>query len=90
MRAGRRTAETRAAEPAPRRNRELSGFGRGTWAGDSAADVGLSGNVDPKDFEALSELVSDEDEDQGDEDPPPAKTGERVSLLEQLRRDGVL
>jgi hypothetical protein len=46
--------------------------------------------VDPKDFEALSELVSDEDEDQGDEDPPPAKTGERVSLLEQLRRDGVL
>jgi hypothetical protein len=46
--------------------------------------------VDPKDFEALSELVSDEDEGQGDEDPPPAKTGERVSLLEQLRRDGVL
>lgn len=46
--------------------------------------------MDPKDFEALAELVSDEDEAQGDEDPPPAKTGERVSLLEQLRRDGVL
>ncbi len=62
----------------------------GVWVGRGAAALGLSGNVDPKDFEALSELVSDEDEDQGDEDPPPAKTGERVSLLEQLRRDGVL
>ena len=62
----------------------------GVWVGRGAAALELSGNVDPKDFEALAELVSDEDEDQGDEDPPPAKTGERVSLLEQLRRDGVL
>ena len=62
----------------------------GVWVGRGAAALGLSGDVDPKDFEALSELVSDEDEGQGDEDPPPAKTGERVSLLEQLRRDGVL
>lgn len=59
------------------------GWGR---RGQARAD----GDVDPKDFEALSELVSDEDEDQGDGDPPAAKTGERVSLLEQLRRDGVL
>lgn len=61
----------------------------GVWVGDGAA-LGLSGDVDPADFEALSELVTDGDKDQDDEDPPQAKTGERVSLLEQLRRDGVL
>jgi len=47
-------------------------------------------DADPKDFEALSNLVIDEVEDQGDEDSPQAKTGERVPLLEQLGYDGVL
>ncbi len=70
--------------------RELSGSGCGTWAGDGAAHLGLSGNVDAKDLEVLSELVIHEDEDRDAEDPPQAKTGESVSLLEQLRRDGVL
>jgi hypothetical protein len=70
--------------------RELSGSGRGAWAGDGATHLGLTGDVDPKDFEALSELVTDVDEDQDDEDPPQVRAGERVSLLEQLRRDGVL
>lgn len=49
--------------------RELSGSGRGTWAGSGAADLGLTGDVDPADFEALSDLVAD-DEDQADEPEP--------------------
>jgi hypothetical protein len=62
------------------------------WVGDGAAALGLTGHVDPADFEALSELVTDEDGDQDLEDvkPSQAKTGESLSLLEQLRRDGVL
>jgi len=70
--------------------RELFGSGRTTWAGSGAAALGLTGDVDPKDFERLPELVTDEDEDQDDESPHQAKTGESVSLIEQLRRDGVL
>lgn len=70
--------------------RELSGAGQSAWTGAGAAALGLTGEVDPADFEALSDLVDDEDADQGDEDPSQAKTGESVSLLEQLRRDGVL
>jgi hypothetical protein len=69
--------------------RQLFGSGRGTRSGHGAA-LELSGDVDSKNFEALPRLVSDEDDDQGDEDPSTAKTGENVSLLEQLRRDGVL
>jgi hypothetical protein len=68
--------------------RELSGLGFGTWVGDGAAKIGLTGDVDPKDFESLSKLVGDER--QGEGAPAPVKTGESVSLLEQLRRDGVL
>jgi len=60
------------------------------WAGKGAAALGLTGDVDPKDFERLSELVTDEDEDQDEESPHQAKTSESVSLIEQLRRDGVL
>ncbi len=70
--------------------RELSGAGRSAWTGAGTAALGLTGEVDPADFEALSDLVADEDEDQGDEYPLQAKPGESVSLLEQLRRDGVL
>jgi hypothetical protein len=64
----------------------------GVWVGDSAAALGLTGHVNPSDFQALSELVTDEDADQDLEDVKPyqAKTGESPSLLEQLRRDGVL
>lgn len=36
---------------------------RGVWVGKGAAALGLSGDVDPADFEALSELVTDEDQD---------------------------
>ena len=70
--------------------RELLGSGRGTWTGDGAARLELTGEVDLKDWKRLSKLVSDEDEDQDDEDAPQTRTDERVSLLEQLRRDGVL
>ena len=45
--------------------RELFGSGRATWAGDGAAALGLTGDVDPEDFEALSELVADEDRGPG-------------------------
>jgi hypothetical protein len=41
--------------------RELFGSGRATWAGAGAAKLGLTGDVDPEEFEALSELVADED-----------------------------
>jgi hypothetical protein len=70
--------------------RELSGSGRGTWAGAGAAKLGLTGDVKPEDFEALSELVTDEDEDQDDESLQQEKTPERTSLIEQMRRDGTL
>ena len=50
----------------------------------------LTGDVDPEDFEALSERVTDEDEGQDDVNPYEAKTAEGGSLIEQLRRDGVL
>jgi hypothetical protein len=62
----------------------------GVWVGKGAAALGLSGDVDPADFEALSNLVTDEDEDQDDVNLDEAKTAESGSLLEQLRRDGVL
>jgi hypothetical protein len=62
----------------------------GLWAGNGAAALGLSGDVDPADFEALSELITDEDEDQDDVNPNEAKTAESDSLLEQMRRDGLL
>lgn len=62
----------------------------GVWAGHGAAALGLTGNVDSEDFEALSELVTDEDENQDDLSADQAKTAEHASLLDQLRRDGVL
>ena len=68
--------------------RELLGSGRAMWAG--AAARGLTGDVRPKDFEALSELVTDENEDQDDERLQQPKTAERTSLIEQMRRDGTL
>ena len=68
--------------------RELFGSGRATWVGDGAAKLGLTGDVNPEDFEALSELVADEDQD--DVNPTEAETAGGVSLIEQLRRDGVL
>ena len=46
--------------------RELFGSDRATWAGNGAAQLGLTGDVDPADWEALSDLVTD-DEDQADE-----------------------
>ena len=49
--------------------RELSGAGHSAWAGASAADLGLTGQVNRADFEALSDLV-DDDEDQADEPAP--------------------
>ncbi len=70
--------------------RELFGSGRATWAGSGAANLELTGDVDPEDFEALSERVTDEDEGQDDVNPYEAKTAEGGSLIEQLRRDGVL
>jgi hypothetical protein len=70
--------------------RELFGSGRATWAGSGAADLGLTGDVDPEDFEALSELVTDEDEGQDDANPYQANSAGGISLIEQLRRDGVL
>jgi hypothetical protein len=62
----------------------------GVWAGNGAAALGLSGHVNPADFEALLELITDEDEDQDDANPYEAKTAENGSLLEQMRRDGLL
>ena len=37
----------------------------GVWAGAGTVDLGLSGDVDPADWDALSDLVAD-DEDQDD------------------------
>jgi hypothetical protein len=49
--------------------RELSRAGHSAWAGAGAADPGLTGQVNPADFEGLSDLVAD-DEDQADEPGP--------------------
>jgi hypothetical protein len=70
--------------------RELFGSGRATWAGSGAADLGLTGDMAREDFEALSELVTDEDEDQDDVSPYGTKTVEGASVIERLRRDGLL
>jgi hypothetical protein len=70
--------------------RELFGSGRATWAGAGAAELGLTGDVKPEDFEVLADLVTDDDQDQEDVGPSSARTAERTSLIEQLRRDGVL
>ena len=73
--------------------RELSGSGRGTWAGSGAADLGLTGNVDPTDFEALSDLAAD-DEDQVDEPEPmpwelPEYAAEGLAVADAPRRTEV-
>jgi hypothetical protein len=62
----------------------------GVWVGDGAAALGLTGDMGPEDFEALSELVTLEDENQDDLSTDQAKTAEGASLLDQLRHDGVL
>ncbi len=69
--------------------RELSGADRATWAGSSAAALGLTGQVNPADFEALSDLVADDDQadEVGSYEAQPAGG---VSLIEQMRRDGTL
>ncbi len=70
--------------------RELSGADRAAWAGSGAAALGLTGQVNPADFEALSDLVAD-DEDQADEvGSCEAQPAGGVSLIEQMRRDGTL
>ena len=46
--------------------RESSGAHHSAWPGAGAADLGLTGPVNPADFEALSDLVAG-DEDQDDE-----------------------
>lgn len=73
--------------------RELSGAGRGTWAGSGPADLGLTGDVDPADFEALSELAAN-DEDQADDPEPmpwelPGYAAEGCAIAKRLRRDGL-
>lgn len=70
--------------------RELFGTGRATWVGSGAADLGLTGDVGPDDFEALSELVTDEDEDQDDVNPHATLPTEAIAVIERLRRDGLL
>jgi hypothetical protein len=71
--------------------RELFGSGPATWAGSGAAKLGLTGDVKPEDFEALADLVTDEDQDQDDEiSPYEAKPAGGLSLIEQMRRDGTL
>jgi hypothetical protein len=70
--------------------RELFGSGRATWAGSGAAALGLTADVEPADFEALSELVTDEDEGQDDVDPYRALPAEAAAAVERLRRDGLL
>jgi hypothetical protein len=72
--------------------RELFGSGHGTWAGKGAAALGLTGEVRPEDFERLSELVTDENEDQDEDDVRPrgVKTAGGLSLIEQMRQDGTL
>jgi hypothetical protein len=70
--------------------RELFGSGRATWVGSGAAKLGLTGDVKPEDFEALAELVTD-DEGQDDEvSPYQAEPAGGLSLIEQMRRDGTL
>jgi hypothetical protein len=71
--------------------RELFGSGRGTWAGKGAAALGLSGEVRPEDFERLSGLATDKDEDQDDEERHDGAEPAGVpSLIEQMRQDGTL
>jgi hypothetical protein len=70
--------------------RDLFPPGRATWVGKGAGALELTGDVDPADFEALSELVTYEDEDQGDVSPYEAQTAESGTLLDQMRRDGLL
>jgi hypothetical protein len=70
--------------------RELFGSGRATWAGSGAAKLGLTGDVRLEDFEALADLVTDEDEDQDDEVSYDAQHARGLSLIEQMRRDGTL
>ena len=72
--------------------RELFESGHGTWAGKGAAALELTGEVRPEDFERLSELVTDEDEDQDGDDVRPyaAKPAGGLSLIEQMRQDGTL
>jgi hypothetical protein len=62
----------------------------GVWVGDGAAALGLTGDVDPEDFEALSGLVTDEDEGQDDVDPYGGLPAEAAAAVERLRRDGLL
>jgi hypothetical protein len=70
----------------------LEGAARpGIWVGDGAAALGLTGEVDPADFEALSELVTEKDQGQDDEmSPYEAKPAGGFSLIEQMRLDGTL
>ncbi len=70
--------------------RELSEAEHSAWAGAGADTLGLTGQVNPADFEALSDLVSD-DEDQADEvGSYEAQPTSGVSLIEQMRSDGTL
>lgn len=62
--------------------RELFGSGRAAWAGSGATKLGLTGDLGPEDFEALSELVTDEDEGQDYVNPSQAKTADGASLLD--------
>jgi hypothetical protein len=64
--------------------------GPGVWVGAGAAALGLNGEVNLKDWKALSDLVTDEVGDQGNMNPYQEKTTEGTSLLEQMRRDGLL
>ena len=73
---------------------ELFESGGGTWTGDGAPHPGLSGGVDPADWEALSNLVTD-DEDQAEEPAPmpwylPEYAAEGRAVVERLRRDGLV
>jgi hypothetical protein len=67
--------------------RELFEFGHATWAGNGAEALGLTGDVRPEDFEALAELVTDED---GEVSRHEAGAAGGLSLIEQMRRDGTL
>ena len=72
----------------------LEGAARpGVWAGDGAADLGLTGDVDPADWDGLSDLVTD-DEDQDDEpELMPRDVSEYAAegraIAERLCRDGL-
>jgi len=71
--------------------RELFESGHGTWAGKGAETLGLTGNVRPEDWERLSDLVTDKDQDQdGEVSPYEAKPAGGFSLIEQMRLDGTL